>query len=120
MRNPLEVLGENISKERKRAGLSQQKLADALEVEQGTVSAWERGRIDIPYLTLYRIAGALKTSPATLADPNIPAKKSIEGEKLEAMRLVLAATDSDTLGNALIALGGVSVPPVDKRKSSAV
>ena len=87
MANPLEMLGKNIARARERAGFKNQTdFANEVGVTQATVSAWEAGKIDIPYATLYRIAEKTKTSAAALSDPNIPIpKESIEALQLAAI-----------------------------------
>lgn len=58
-------LGENIAQMRKRAGMTQQQLADALTAQMGRsvslhmVSAWERGHRDIPAALIPAICQAL-------------------------------------------------------------
>ena len=55
------VLGANIRARRKRAGLSQEKLAEKAELHPVYVSAVERGAKTISMDALVRIAKALKT-----------------------------------------------------------
>jgi transcriptional regulator with XRE-family HTH domain len=55
----LKRLGKNIQTERRRTGLTQQKLADAVGVQVRTIHKFERGKINIPTLTLLRIRAAL-------------------------------------------------------------
>jgi transcriptional regulator with XRE-family HTH domain len=56
----LKRLGLNIQAARKRAGLTQQKLADAIGVQVRTIHKFERGKINIPTLTLLRLQEALR------------------------------------------------------------
>lgn len=55
------VLGDNIRAERKRAGLSQEKLAEKAELHPVYVSAVERGVKTISVDALWRIARAVGT-----------------------------------------------------------
>lgn len=55
----LGALGKRIQSERKRAGLSQRELAEAIRVQLRTINKFESGQINIPTLTLYRIREAL-------------------------------------------------------------
>lgn len=123
MANPLEILGRNISSHRERAGFrTQAAFGEAVGVKQATVSAWEAGRIDIPYSTLCRIAEKLNTSPASLADPSVPVTASLDSKRLEAIRAILS--DDDALDAAFAAIEGVirtgaSGAANKKRKPSA-
>lgn len=58
----LRKLGKNIQLERKRAGLTQQALADAIGVQVRTIHKFERGKINVPTLTLLRIRSALRSN----------------------------------------------------------
>ena len=49
-------IGEKIKEARTNAGLSQQKLADAVGVKAGTVSSWEAGRTEPDAVTIAKIA----------------------------------------------------------------
>lgn len=110
MANPLETLGINIARQRERSGYSTQTaFADVVGVKQATVSAWEAGKVDIPYSTLYRIAEKLKTSPAALVDPSVPISGSSQLDQLEAIKLVLGL-QGDHLGLALERLRKLSGP----------
>ena len=57
-----------IATHRKRAGLTQQELADALGVTQAAVANWETGRRCPPVKTLLRLAEALGCTIADLID----------------------------------------------------
>ena len=73
MKKPLPI-GTQIRSARHAAGLSQVALAEALGVQQGVISFWERGRSP-DTATLVRIAAALSCSllidgsGARLVDP---------------------------------------------------
>jgi len=54
------ILGENIRARRKRAGLSQEKLAEKAELHPVYISAVERGAKTISMDALMRIAKALR------------------------------------------------------------
>lgn len=60
------MLGENIVALRKKAGLSQQSLADAIFVTRQTISKWEKN-LSVPDAdALVRLADALDTTVQTL------------------------------------------------------
>jgi transcriptional regulator with XRE-family HTH domain len=51
----LKRIGDAVRDVRKSAGLSQLQLADLLGIDQTTVSAYERGQVDLSILTIVRI-----------------------------------------------------------------
>lgn len=57
---------EELRRERKRLGLSQQELADLLDVQQRTISEWERGKVTIRHETI--LARALRDVARELAE----------------------------------------------------
>lgn len=60
------MLGENIAALRKKAGMTQQSLADALYVTRQTISKWEKN-LSVPDAdALVRLADALDTTVQTL------------------------------------------------------
>lgn len=60
------VLGKNIRTLRIAAGMSQEELADAMNVEQGYVSGLEAGRRNPTITTVANAAKALGTTPSNL------------------------------------------------------
>ena len=60
----------NLRRLRKRAGLSQDALAEKLSVARQTVSSWERGNFYPDLDMLVRISDALATDPNELLYPN--------------------------------------------------
>jgi transcriptional regulator with XRE-family HTH domain len=64
----LRCIGRNIHLERKRCGMTQQQLADAVNVQVRTVNKFERGKINIPTVTLLRIRNALRCGWDALLD----------------------------------------------------
>lgn len=93
--NNLEALGKNISNFRENAGfLTQTAFAEAVGATQATVSAWEAGKIDIPYSTICRIAEILKVSPAALSDSSVPITESPEKLRLLCITAILNANPS--------------------------
>jgi len=52
----------NIKKLRENKGIQQRKLADYLNVAQGTLSYWERGKYDIDNKSLLKLAEYFNTS----------------------------------------------------------
>lgn len=59
----------NLQRLRKRAGLSQEGLAETLSVTRQTVSSWERGKSYPDLDTLLQLAEALSASPNDLLYP---------------------------------------------------
>lgn len=59
----------NLQRLRKRAGLSQEGLAETLSVTRQTVSSWERGKSYPDLDTLLQLAEALRASPNDLLYP---------------------------------------------------
>ncbi len=60
--------GENIKKARKAAGLTQQQLADKLNITQSAVAKFESDKTNVKYTTLEKFAAALNVSVFDLAD----------------------------------------------------
>ena len=65
-RHALKALGENIRRERLRAGLSQEKLGFATHLDRTYVGGIERGERNCTILKVCLIAKALDLDPATL------------------------------------------------------
>lgn len=59
----------NLKRYRKRAALSQEQLAEQLDVTRQTVSSWERDNSYPDLDLLVRLADVLKVSPNDLLDP---------------------------------------------------
>jgi transcriptional regulator with XRE-family HTH domain len=55
----LKLVGQNISKIRKKKGLTTVQLADACDMEKSNLIPIEKGRINTTALTLLKIANAL-------------------------------------------------------------
>ncbi len=63
---------DGIKYRRKKLGLTQQKLADILEVDIMTVSRWERNRQEPSIVTLKKLSGVLKCTIDYLINPTQP------------------------------------------------
>jgi len=61
-----ESFGRNLRHYRKRAGLSQEVVAERMGVDRAHVSSMERGRQNVTLLTLWQAAEALQVSAADL------------------------------------------------------
>lgn len=48
--------GEQLRQEREQLGLSQQRLADLLDVRQSTISEWEKGKVTIRHERILELA----------------------------------------------------------------
>jgi transcriptional regulator with XRE-family HTH domain len=64
-------LGEEIAKARRRAGLTQEELEDAIGVSRQTIGLYERGKTPPPFETLAIIATALKADQFVVEDLHI-------------------------------------------------
>ena len=88
------MLNENIKALRKSKGLSQQDLADKLNVVRQTISKWEQG-VSIPDSDLLiALSEALETPVSTLLGETVPPSEADEvkalSEKLEIINLQFA------------------------------
>ncbi len=63
-----EILGENIKKYRKLRGFTQEKLAEAIELEIKSLSLIETGNCFVSAKTLAKLASTLNVTPAALLD----------------------------------------------------
>lgn len=62
----LKNIGKIIKGLRKDKGLSQEKLAELCYMSRNAIGSIERGEVNVPVLTLYKIAEALKIEPYEL------------------------------------------------------
>ncbi|MBR1424138.1 helix-turn-helix transcriptional regulator [bacterium] len=62
------TLGENIKKYRKLRGLTQEKLAEALEMEIKSLSLIETGNCFVSSKTLSKLSNILQVAPSSLLD----------------------------------------------------
>ena len=77
-------LGRNIATYRHRAKLTQEELAECVDVEIATISRYENGAVLPSLVTLETLANVLHCGMADLLDEK-PPDKSPEGERIEAM-----------------------------------
>lgn len=98
MATGLEILGKNIAAARGRQGLNQAQFAKLMGVSNATASQWESGKIDLNYKRLCQIAERLKTSPAALSDPSVPARDDIDKKRLDAIAAIASAGTPEFLG----------------------
>ncbi|MES5954571.1 helix-turn-helix transcriptional regulator [Bacillus fungorum] len=63
MSNFLKLVGENIRFLRKKRGLTQEELAERINLQQAYIGGVERGERNISMLTLQKIADGLEVSP---------------------------------------------------------
>ena len=66
------LLGANMRRHRRAAGLSQEALAVRMGVDRAHVSSMERGAQNITLLTLWEASQALGVKPAALLDDAEP------------------------------------------------
>ncbi|OUB91303.1 transcriptional regulator [Bacillus thuringiensis serovar medellin] len=64
----LKLVGENIRFLRKKRGLTQEELAERINLQQAYIGGVERGERNISMLTLQKIAVGLEVSPEKLLD----------------------------------------------------
>ena len=62
------MIGERIKKARKIRGISQEELADAVEMHVNTIARWERGELNPKGKSLEKVAQALDVPIAALYD----------------------------------------------------
>jgi transcriptional regulator with XRE-family HTH domain len=62
----LKKIGANISRLRKKAGISQEELADLAKIDRSYLGSVERGERNISAINIRKIAFSLKTQPQTL------------------------------------------------------
>lgn len=62
-------LGEAITKSRKKAGFTQEQLANIIKIAPRTYQDYEAGKIQPRYKTLFKIALATNSSPLELIEP---------------------------------------------------
>lgn len=73
-----QIFADNLRRARLAAGMSQEELADAAEVDRTYVSALERSRYAASLDVMERLATALRVTPASLLDDvgHVPARGS--------------------------------------------
>jgi transcriptional regulator with XRE-family HTH domain len=84
-------MGERIASLRKDANLSQQQLADTMQVSQQTIASWEVGRRRVPVSLLPALARALGTTVEALIGEKAPPAKRGPTPKLQQQMQRLSA-----------------------------
>lgn len=76
----LQIIGQNVFRYRKEAGLTQEQLSERTGLTPGTISKIERGTMAVMIITLYSIAQALHVTCDALLYPQTPSAsiRSIE------------------------------------------
>jgi DNA-binding XRE family transcriptional regulator len=77
----LSLLSTNIKVSRRRAGLTQQELAEMAEVGRGTITAYEKGRAVPPLSVMVKLSDALNVSIDTIV------KKDLQNDKVDSTKL---------------------------------
>lgn len=114
----MHIVGENIRKNREEKGLSQEALAQALNVTRQTVSSWETGRTEPDLDTLHQMAQVLETTveeliySRRLKEPTVirqvvekkEVRKSIESGAVlgTALAVVISYTQWGSIGWAIL------------------
>lgn len=87
-------LSHNIQQARKRAGLSQAKLAELLDVKENTVWRWENGKSSPSAPIIVRLAAALNTTVAYLSgETDNPARSAPAEQPLPESNIRIADND---------------------------
>lgn len=105
-----QVFGSNVRQHRRAARMTQERLAEAVEVSVETIGKIERGVAAPSFETVERIAAALEVSPLVLfgmAELAVPS--GARGKALQRIHAILADMNEDQLeraANMLIAYLG--------------
>lgn len=82
------ILGKNIKKYRKLRGLTQEKVAELIELEVRTLSLIETGNNFVTSKTLGKLAEVLQVSPANLLeDDNSEDLKQLYSDSMKALEI---------------------------------
>jgi len=81
-----ELVGENLRRLRKAAGLSQEDLAHEAAIDRRHVGRIEGGGVNVTVDIIQKLAAALKVKPAALLDLESPAPKTIAPAKKRSKR----------------------------------
>jgi transcriptional regulator with XRE-family HTH domain len=98
-------LGRNLAHYRRRAGLTQEQLAEAIRVEVATVSRYETGATLPSLVTLETMAAQLNVAITGLLAEETPAR-SDEGERMLAMLEPLTVEERRAVLDVLATLVG--------------
>lgn len=95
------VIGRRLKAARKRAGLSQLEVAQAIDVTERTYGGYEQGRNDAIYRQVFAIADVLGVDPDSIVGPAPTVDESAEARlsrvELELRDLREMLTDPDKL-----------------------
>ncbi len=97
----MHIVGENIKKSREKKGLSQENLADALNVTRQTVSSWETGRTEPDLDTLHRIAQVLEVTVEELIYSHRLKEPTVIQQVIERQETKETVSKGITFGSAL-------------------
>ena len=78
----LRLVADNLRRLRVSAGLSQEKLADACDLDRTYVSGIERGLRNVSIRNVQRLADALQVDPRMLLDPDLVKDRRFAATKL--------------------------------------
>jgi transcriptional regulator with XRE-family HTH domain len=98
-------LGRNLAHYRKRAGLTQEQLAEAIRMEVTTVSRYETGATLPSLVTLASVAALLRVPVADLLTEEAPAL-SDDGQRFLAMLEPLSSDERQAVLDVLATLVG--------------
>lgn len=83
------ILGKNIKKYRKLRGLTQEKMAELIEIEVRTLSLIETGNNFVTSKTLSKLAEVLQVSPSILLeDANSNNTEQLYSDSLKALEIL--------------------------------
>ncbi len=113
-----ETIGERLRRLRKKSGLTQEELADAVGVHENSVSRWENNELTPKTQSIKALAKALGVSEADLLNDSPPEHsggwelhlKILDHNPLEVMSLIAPVTTQSFIGTTdtggFIVLGG--------------
>lgn len=91
-----QAIGQRVQALRRDAGMNQQELADAMDIEQATISKWERGTNSMSLRMILTAAEALRVHPNEILSAAVPAGDDspvdLARELRRAARLIQEAT----------------------------
>lgn len=97
----MHIVGENIRKQREQKHVSQEEMAQALNVTRQTVSSWETGRTEPDLDTLHRIAQYLEVTVEELIYSRRLAEPTVIQQVVERKEVKKTVEVGSALGTAL-------------------
>lgn len=92
-----ESFGNKVRELRKKSKMSQEALAEALEIETSTLSSLETGKTFVSYKTFVRLCEVFQILPKELFDFNLTTIDSEQRDIIHEINTVLPELDSEKL-----------------------